>query len=306
MKTSFHFLIIFALTIYQHDCKVNQTEVVAAISEILRNFYIANDRRVDILCFECDKNLLEMVNHITKCHQREKISFRTISRNRTSWEKKENRILANSTIAMFRNYKDFSFFSQKAIYKDLFASNNPYHVIYIRDKMKIDFPFKYSYINNNYLVGNGEGKQLTLETFMIIPKKCPMEITTSQWENSTFFPQKFNNLNRCIYSYGILNKKNSVYWKRDKSTNKTHLAGPLYEIHRAITDKLNINAFYYNCQSPDPDSKVKCIVEGSFKPVITAMIDSRYIHSSATMNYTNLQFFDFRYHLGLFIPPGKQ
>jgi hypothetical protein len=317
MKKSFLFLLIFALTIYQHNCKMNQTEVVTAISGILQNFYVANDRRVDILCFECDAKLLNMVNEIAKCHQREKISFRTIATNKTTWGKKKNRFLVNSTIAIFKNVKDYFFFGPITTHKDFLASNYPYHVIYIRDKTKIDDHFKNFYYFNTYLVGNGERKQMTLQTFMIdkkIPMQCPLtkmttinriEKTTGQWENNIFFPRKFDDLNGCVYNYGIGNRHNSVHWKQDKSTKAFYVAGPLYEIHRAITDKLNIYAMYYTCESPDVHLELKCL-DPSIQQFITAIIDSKYINSKDKWPFVNLQFFDFQYHLGLFIPPGKQ
>jgi hypothetical protein len=312
MKISFLFLVIFALAINQQNCKVKQSEIVAAISEILKNFYALNDRRVDILCFECDKNLLEMVNTIAKCHQTEKISFRTMTRNKTNWKKQENRIWLNSTVAIFKNFKNFSFFDKTAIYKNDFDSNNLHHVIYIRDKMKID-SLEYSYINNNYLVGNGEGKQLSLATFMIqrkIPMKCPMKMETinrfnkmaNQWENKVFFPRKFDDLNGCEIDFGTSFQLNSVSWKTNKITNEYFWTGPLYEINRAITDKLNIFVMYHVCQSEGDQLEVKC-KNPDVKPAV--IIDSKYVGNLTSGPYINLQLFNFEMYLGLFIPPGN-
>jgi hypothetical protein len=128
--------------------------------------------------------------------------------------------------------------------------------------------------------------------------------TTGQWESSIFFPRKFDDSNGCSYNYGFVNRLNTVYWKQDKLKKAWHLDGPLYEIHRAITDKFNINPVYYVCDFLDLEYKVKC-VDPFIEPFITAIVQARYFSGSEKGPFVNLHFFDFQYHLGLFIPPGK-
>jgi hypothetical protein len=311
MKITFLFLIVFALTISQHHCKIKPSDVIAAINGLLRNFYVNNDRRVDILCFQCDKNLLEMANEIAKSHQSEKISFRTIARNKTSLEEEKNRILENSTVVIFRNVKDFLVFNKTAAYKDEFSSNNPHHVIYIRDKMKIDFSFNHTYVYNYFLIGNGASKQLSLAT-IIVPKnkqkKCPMMMTAinrfnntaKKWEINIFFPKKFNNWNFCILDFAFSNTLNSVHWEKDKLTKKFSLAGPLFWINDAITRKLKITDWYYHCKLENIE-EMECL-NTDVKPV--ALIESRYVLNLRQGPYVNLQFFNFELYNTLFIPPG--
>jgi hypothetical protein len=307
MKISLLFLVVFLFVVNQYNCKKEKLGVDEAICQILNLYYVTKDRRVDILCFENDKKSLDMVNKIAKCHQNEAISFKIYRR---VVHEQRYYMLTHSTIMIFENYRDYVIFHNKAIWKAWTNTNNLYHLIYIRSKQDFIFPLTNTYMNNNYLVGNGLGTELSLATVKYnVGPECSEKIetinrftmTTKRWENQTFFPAKFADNNGCSKDFGFYDVPSNMYWRYDNFAKDPYLAGFMYHINEAITNKLNIQAKYYRCFA-DRNQAIKC-KESSAKPI--TVLHAIYVNVlDSRSRFVNLEFFDFEHKLGFYIPSG--
>lgn len=225
--------------------------IARAVSEMLVKFYAKFNPRVDVLCFNCRSfEAADLIDKLLKQPRSEKTPLKVVQAGyRTPW----NFRLNSSTFLIFDNFKDYSFYHNVANWKPFRGTNELYHLVYIKPNKNKQLKTEIHHAlhpNIGFLLDNHS--KVDLVTFMYFSKDiCKRHQSTintfsktdQKWENENFFPQKFSDVHGCSLNYTFRWRKRE--FTIIKGSEGKQFEGSTYELHKAIAEKLNIDAHYY-------------------------------------------------------------